>query len=168
LQHFLELRARVELALYRGDGARQGSWARPGLDAAGESLLFRIQIARAIGDWLRGRIAACEGDAAGVEAMVAQLDAQRINYASIWSGLLAASARWLRGDRAGAIERLRATAVLAFENDFPLCATVAELRAAQLAGDADGENRTTEWMRGQDIHDPLAMTRVFAPGFGER
>ena len=48
LQHFLELRARVELALYRGEGASQGSWARPGLDAAERSMLLRIQIARAL------------------------------------------------------------------------------------------------------------------------
>ena len=163
LQHFLELRARVELALYRGEGASQGAWAYPGLDAAERSLLFRIQIAKVIGDWLRGRIAICEGDADYADAMVARLADENIVYASIWGGLLAGGARAVRGRRAEAIEVLTATAELAGRSDFPLCAEFARLRAAELRGDEPAAERALSWMHGQDIHNPRAMAEVFAP-----
>ena len=168
LQHFLELRARVELALYRGDGASQGAWARPGLDAADRSLLFRIQIARAISDWLLGRIAACEGNVAEVEYRARRLAAQRINYATIWSDLLLAAASYQRGDRRAAIAQLEAVADFSVEQHFPLCAAVARLRCGQLQGDEDGAARiagAAGWMSGQDIQQPVRMAEVFAPGF---
>jgi hypothetical protein len=167
LQHFLELRARVELALYRGDGAAQGAWARPGLEAADRSLLLRIQIARAIADWLLGRIAACEGNVVEIEHRAGLLASQQINYAAIWSGLLAGAAIARRGDRRGAVARLEATATLADANDFPLCATIARLRAGQLLGTGGAAMVQTslDWMTGQDIRNPLRMCEVFAPGF---
>jgi len=168
LQHFLELRARVELALYRGDGAAQG-WARPALDAAERSHLLRIQIARAIADWLLGRIAACEGAIAEVEQRARMLADQRINYAAIWSGLLTAAAIAQRGDRAGAIATLERTAVMSDKHDFPLCAAIARLRSGQLDGTPEGAAKIAAaiaWMSGQDIRDPIRMCDVFAPGFG--
>jgi hypothetical protein len=165
LQHFLELRARVELALYRGDGAAQGSWARPGLAAAEGAYLLRIQIARAIADWLLGRLAACEGNVAEIEHRASLLDAQQINYCGIWSGLLAGASIAQRGDRAQAIARLAFTAELADTNDFPLCATIVRLRAAQLGHDRAGIDAALAWMTGQDIRNPLRMAEVFAPGF---
>jgi hypothetical protein len=167
LQHFLELRARVELALYRGDGARQGHWARPGLKAAEGSLLFRIQIARAISDWLLGRIAACERDTREVELRASRLADDRVNYGAIWSGLLQAAAIAQRHDRAGAIRQLEFTASFADDNEFPLCATIARLRAGQLDDSADGRARVDAalaWMAAQDIRDPLKMAEIFAPG----
>ncbi len=167
LQHFLELRARVELALYRGDGASQGSWARPGLEAADRSLLLRIQIARAIADWLLGRIAACEGDVAETERCARRLEEQDINYARIWGGLLVGAALARRGDTGGAIARLEDLAKYADDNDFPLCAAIARLRAGQLRGVAGASQVETAraWMTGQDIRNPLRMCDVFAPGF---
>lgn len=165
LQHFLELRARVELALYRGDGAAQGSWARAGLEAADKGYMLRIQIARAIADWLLGRLAAVEGNVAEIEHRASLLDAQQINYCGIWSGLLTGAAIAQRGDRKHAIERLELTAELSDVNDFPLCATIARLRAAQLRHDRDGIETALAWMTGQDIRNPLRMAEVFAPGF---
>ncbi len=165
LQHFLELRARVELALYRGEGAAQGSWARPGLAAAEGAYLLRIQIARAIADWVLGRIAACEGNIAETEHRASLLDAHQINYCGIWSGLLTGASIAQRGDRTQAIERLAFTAELADSNDFPLCATIARLRAAQLGHDRAGIDAALAWMTGQDIRNPLRMAEVFAPGF---
>jgi hypothetical protein len=169
LQHFLELRARVELALYRGDGAAQGVWARPGLDAADRSYLLRIQIARAIADWLLGRIAACEGDLPEVMRRAHMLVEQRVSYAAVWSGLLVAAVVAQRGDRAGAISRLEVTAAFSDEHGFPLCAAVARLRAGQLLGGEAGAARVAEasaWMTAQDIRNPIRMCEVFAPGFG--
>ena len=168
LQHFLELRARVELALYRGEGAAQGAWARPGLEAADQALLLRIQVARAIADWLLGRIAACEGNVAEIEYRAHRLAAQRINYAAIWSGLLTAAAIWQRGDRKGALQQLDATATLSDEQHFPLCAAVARLRIGQLLGDEEGAARiagAAAWMSGQEIRQPIRMAEIFAPGF---
>jgi hypothetical protein len=168
LQHFLELRARVELALYRGEGSAQGWWARPGLEAADRALLLRIQIARAIADWLLGRLAASEGDHAEVDRRARLLADQRINYAAIWSGLLAAAAIAQRRDTAGAVAQLELTAEMADENDFPLCATIARLRAGQLLSEPTRIATATAWMREQDIRDPLRMADVFAPGFADQ
>jgi hypothetical protein len=169
LQHFLELRARVELALYRGDGARQGHWARPGLAAAEQSLLFRIQIARAIADWLLGRMAACEGDTREVELRAKRLADDRVNYGAIWSGLLQAAAIAQRHDTAGAIAQLEFTAAYADDNQFPLCATFARLRAGELEGGDHGAEKVTAalaLLRGQDIREPMKMAEIFVPGFG--
>ena len=169
LQHFLEVRARVELALYRGDGANQSAWALAGLDAGKASLLFRIQIAQAIADWLRGRLAACEGKVQIVEDMARALDDQGINYARIWGGLLRGTAAAQRGEPAAAMAILEDTATYADENDFPLCATIARLRSGGLAPGPDGVERVEAaltWMRQQDIRNPMRMADVFAPGFG--
>ncbi len=165
LQHFLELRARVELALYRGEGAAQGAWARPGLAAAERSHLLRIQIARAIADWLLGRIAACEGAIPEIELRAKKLTEHRINYATIWSGLLTAAAMAQRGDRAAAIAKLDAIAGMADEQTFPLCAAIARVRAGQLAGDDLKIAAAVAWMTTQEIRDPIRMCEVFAPGF---
>ncbi|MEO8706148.1 MAG: AAA family ATPase [Kofleriaceae bacterium] len=167
LQHFLELRARVELALYRGEGAAQGVWARPGLASAERSHLLRIQIARAIADWLLGRIAACEGAIDEAEHRARLLVDQRINYAAIWGGFLEAAATHQRGDQSAAVAKLDAIAAAA-DHDFPLCAAIARLRSGQLLGTADGEARiaaATAWMTAEDIRNPLRMCDVFAPGF---
>lgn len=168
LQHFLEVRARVELAFYRGDGAKQSHWALPGLDAAEGSMLFRIQIAQAIADWLRGRIAACEGDVETIEAMAKALDAQDINYARIWGGLLRGTAQAQRGDVAAASETLCDIADYADANDFPLCATIARLRGGGLTPGAKGAalvSTSLSVMKALDIQNPMRMADVFAPGF---
>ncbi len=169
LQHFLEVRARVELALYRGEGAAQGVWARPGLEASERAYLLRIQIARAIADWLLGRIAACEGNVAEIELRAQRLADHKLNYASIWSNLLSAAAITQRGDSAAAISSLEATATMCVENDFPLCAAIARLRVGQLRGGTAGADQIASsiaWMTTQDIRNPIRMCDVFAPGFG--
>jgi eukaryotic-like serine/threonine-protein kinase len=175
LQHFLEVRARLELAIYRGNAA-SADWVRAALDDAAGSFLFRIQIARAISDWLRGRLALCQALALGspehliveAEEMSARLFREDSNYASIWGMLLQAAALTHRNKKQEALALLQDTMRYATAQDFPLCAAVSRRRQGELLGGPAGE-RLIEladmWMRSQEIANPARMSEIFAPGF---
>jgi eukaryotic-like serine/threonine-protein kinase len=175
LQHFLEVRARVELAIYRGNAA-SADWARGALDDAAGSFLFRIQIARAISDWLRGRLALCQAVALGspenligeAEEMSARLFREEANYASIWGMLLQAAAFTHRKKKQEALYLLHQTIRYASAQDFPLCAAVSRRRQGELLGGDDGARLiklSETWMHSQEIANPARMSEIFAPGF---
>jgi eukaryotic-like serine/threonine-protein kinase len=175
LQHFLEVRARLELAIYRGNAA-SADWVRAALDDAAGSFLFRIQIARAISDWLRGRLALCQAVALNspeallveAEEMSSRLYREEANYASIWGMLLQAAALTHRQKKQEALLLLHRAVRYSSAQDFPLCAAVARRRQGELLGGEEGERLIAladMWMRSQEIANPARMSEVFAPGF---
>lgn len=178
LQHFLEVRARVELALYRGTAADNPGWVRPALDDSAASFLFRIQIARAISNWLIGRLALVEAQVEAGERrellldeaaeMARRLAAEGVNYASVWSEFLAAAISYAREEYEIAQDLLRGVSEYADGQDLPLCAVIARYRLGECIGGAPGAAMTREalhWMRSQGIVNPARMCEIFAPGF---
>jgi serine/threonine protein kinase len=175
LQHFLEVRARLELAIYRGNASSAG-WVRGALDDAAGSFLFRIQIARAISDWLRGRLALCQSLATGptedlveeAEEMAQHLFEEECNYATIWGMLLQAAALTQRGQKLEALNILHKTIRYAAAQDFPLCAAVSRRRQGELLGGEEGQrliDLADQWMQSQEIANPKRLCEIFAPGF---
>lgn len=97
---------------------------------------------------------------------------QRRRVQGVWArpgldaaGLLRSAAKTHRGDTSAAVAGLTATDVLADNNDFPLCATIARLRIGQLLGRKGAEKlaEAERWMREQDVHNPRRM--AFAAGY---
>jgi hypothetical protein len=177
LQHFLEVRARVELAFYRGNASQNASWVRPALAEAEASYLFRIQIARAISNWLIGRLALVEAKQAHGEAReqllreaeekAALLAAERCNYATVWSEFLLAAAVSQRGSRKDSCAILQGISDYAYEQDLPLCAVIARYRFAEIIGPRGAAlfDESVRWMQTQSIRNPARMCEIFAPGF---
>jgi hypothetical protein len=178
IQEFYELRGRLEIELYRGDGCLARTRWRSHLESIGTSLLMKVQTLRAEFCWLNGRCALAELTAVPLRAhrrevsrAVRSLVAEQVGYATVWSNLLLAGLRVQAGDRDGSASALRAAIVLADEQCLHLCRAVANRSLGELLGGAAGQRlieQANSWMMEQGIARPDDMLRVIAPGFESR
>lgn len=91
LQHWYSLRARVELSLYLGDAAETFESLASEFAALRRSLLLRVKLVRADAHFLRGRMLLAAGRRrAEVERVIAELEAERVGYATVFAALLRA------------------------------------------------------------------------------
>ena len=173
IQHWYELRARIEIALYVGAGHDARALHRAELDAVRHSLLMRIQNVRAEVRWLWARCALAEsGDPRHlhreVVTAVRQLRTHGSGFATVWAELLAAGLAAREGDADAAAAALRAAIELGAEHDILLGRAVAQWRLGQLVGGTSGPElvaRGEAWMREQGVAAPAALAEVIAPGF---
>jgi serine/threonine protein kinase len=175
-QHYSAMLARVQTALYRGDGeaawrlfAEQQSMLR-------RSLLTRVQVFRVEALYLRARsalaIAARNGSSPRFLA-VARDGARRIaRERRPWSDpialLLQGGIAHLEGSTPLALRYLHDAAERFDRADMKLYAAVARRRIGTLQDDAPGHElrrQAEEWMAAQHIKNPVCMTRMLAPGF---
>ena len=177
LQHWYELRARCEIALYEGRLGETLSRAELGFAALKRSLLTRVQTVRAETHWLRARLTIAmdgPGDAGRIRAVARaarRLDRERMPFISVWSLLLQAALACRAGQSDRAETLLGDTVDLAAEHDMPLCAAVARRRRGELVGGDAGVRLVAqgdESMRALGIHDPTRMVELIAPGFTHR
>ena len=168
--------ARIQTALYRGNA--DAAWGL--LDELEvilhRSSLTRIQVLRVESLYLRARsaLAMAARHGSGRRFLsVARAGARRIaRERRPWSDpialMLDAGVACLEGRTARAAECLN-DAVDRFDRaDMQLYAAVARRRLGTLQGGASGhelKRRAEEWMAAQDIKNPVAMTRMLAPGF---
>ena len=156
MQHWYELRARIELALYEGDIAG----ARRLLDEAAEplerSLLLRAQTIRNETAWMRGRVAVAGDDPGAAVRQARRLRRAGVAYARVWASLLDAGVAARRGGAAAAAPHLTEAARLAGETDLVMCEAAARLAL----DDARGEDA----MREEGVVAPERMLRVLLPG----
>jgi len=178
LQHWYELEARAQLAVYVGEGASAVEELAPSFERVSRSLLRRVQIVRASSNWMWARmlLAASAGSAEGagtagtraeVERIARQLARERIAYATAWSLLLRAAIESThRPERA--IELLREAIDLAENHALRLVAAAARRRLGELLGGGKGAHlvgQSTAWMSAEGIVRPDRMARLIAPGF---
>ena len=164
LQHWYELRARTEIALYRGDVAK--ARLTESFDEAERSMLLRIQTARCETAWMRGRLTLGRAEHAAqpepliaqVEKLAARLMGERMPYATVWAQMLLAAIASLKGDDTGMQKQLAEAITLADNQQMMLCAAVARRRR----GDASSAD---DWMEAMGIRDRERITNVIAPGF---
>jgi len=170
LQHWYELAARSELALYEG---LPGPPARA-FDELDRSLLTRMQFIRTYAGWLRGRLALAAAPPALDEArrQAARLAREGSGPARAFGLLLRAGAVASSGG-ASAVARAAALvreAIAAAEADgLALVAAVARRRLGALAGGAEGAvlaGVADGFMTGEGIRRPDRLAAVYAPGFG--
>jgi len=178
IQHWYELRARTELALYLAEP--------PAIEAFGasfaalqRSLLPRVQMIRTEAIWLRGRVAlaaAAVGSPSEARAALAvaaacerRLRRERAPVADAWGAMLAAGVAMLRGDVPEAVVRLLSAERAARETDLLLVAATARLRRGELLGGDEGAALVAsaeEIMRGEGIVRPDRIADVIAGGAG--
>ncbi|MBI5160420.1 MAG: hypothetical protein HY996_03245 [Micrococcales bacterium] len=178
VQHWYELRARIELAQYRGEvrdllGRHEDAFTR-----MRRSLLPRVMMVRTEMRWVRARTALAtagvappsEQGALVAEArrMARKLERERVPVASAWAALLRGALASRAGDTAGAIAALDRAIEAADALQMSTVAACAHLRRGALFGGADGATETARAdaaLRREGVVSPERLCEVVAPGY---
>jgi len=178
-QHYSALLARVQTALYRGDGQAGLRLLDEQQSMLRRSLLTRVQVIRIESIYLRARcaLALAAADRGSRQYLqVARRGARRIARERMpWSDpivlLIRAGVAYLEGATPQALRYLHDAAERFERADMNLYAAVARLRIGALQDDEDGRalrRQAGEWMAAQRIKNPAGMTRMLTPGFPDR
>lgn len=175
LQHWDELNARAELALYEGAVASEIEALVAALDRLDRSFLPRIETVRCVSRWLRGRLVLAEA-AAGhdqrrniriARGVAKQLLGERVGYAMVYGHLVGAGVAVQRGSRDRAVAHLRSAIDAANAHRMVLCAASASVRLAALVGGDEGRalrDQGLAMLADEQVRDPERMIQVHAPG----
>ncbi len=181
MQHWYELRARVELAIYEQEVPTVIGDLMPRFAALDRSMLLRVKVVRADAAALRGRLllaAAAAGHGVAsrldeVARIIRQLEGERAGYATVYALLLragiAAVAR--RASRDGVIVPLREAVAVAAEHDMALHLAAARDRLAGLLGGDEGaalRAAAAAYASTEGVVAPGRMFEVQAPGIAQR
>jgi eukaryotic-like serine/threonine-protein kinase len=177
-QHYSALLARVQTALYRGDAA--AAWRLLDEEDANlrRSMLERLQAVRVESSYLHARcaIAVAGADASKRSLLsIARRYARRIAREKMpWSTpiglMLEAGIASVEGRRDAAQRHLQDALAQFDRADMQLYAAVTKRRLGALVGGEDGQRlqRDAEsWLAAQQIKNPVAFSRMFAPGFAD-
>jgi hypothetical protein len=177
-QHYSARLARVQTALYRGDAEAAWRLFTEQEAALRRSLLTRVQILRIEALYLRSRVAlamAAKNPNSRRFLSVARAGARRIARERMpWSDPIASLVRagiaYLEGRRPLAVQYLHDADNGFGRADMNLYAAVARRRIGALQDDGSGrelQRQAEQWMAAQQIKNPVAMTRMLAPGFSD-
>jgi tetratricopeptide (TPR) repeat protein len=175
-QHYSAMLARVQTALYRGDGAM--AWRLLAEQESGlrRSMLLHVQVFRIEWWYLRARSAIAIAFANPPERRflsIARSCARRIaNEGMPWSDpiarLLHAAIASVEGRREEAVACLHEAAEKFQRADMKLYLAITRCRLGMLQRDDPGQALRYEaesWMAAQQIKNPMCLTRMLAPGF---
>ncbi len=168
LQHWFELRATGELALYAGQPELKRSDA-PEFAAVARSMLTRVQFIRTESRWLRARIMLLEAGR-GTEARRIGRALQREDapYAKVWGLLTEAAAVHQLGNDERAADLLREAIGASGGARMRLCEQAARFHLGRVLGGSIGNDTIEDARRNLfdlGLAEPQAMLRVVAPGF---
>jgi eukaryotic-like serine/threonine-protein kinase len=170
VQHWYELEARGEIAIYEGSVAADIAAIEPLFAGLDHSVLLRVKTVHAQSLWLRGRLAIVAGGADAARktsqtiATLAHVDDPRARVAV---ALLAAGVAAMTGDDAAAARELREADRLATELAMTLHAAAARRRLGTLLGASEGTalvGAADAVIRAEGIADPARFTDWFVPG----
>ncbi len=158
MQHWYELRARVELALYAGDVEAARAQLARDADGLARALLLRAQTIRTELDWLRGRVALSGGPDGAAEAARAarRLDGEGTGYARVWARMLDAGVAAARGDADRRAARLAEAVAMADAEELAMYAAVARFALDDVRGE--------EAMVAEGVRRPDRIVAVYLPG----
>jgi hypothetical protein len=163
VQHFHELIARGEIALYTG-APTEVEALRDGLDRLSKSMLLRIQSIRIQHDYLLGRLALAEGqDARVVERHTRQLARAHNPVAAVWAEILRGAAAVRAGDRDRAVRLLSAADESAVAAGMKLSSAAIRRRLAELREDDALLTAASADMASLGIRAPAKMTALLIP-----
>jgi hypothetical protein len=173
-QHWYELEARAELALYEQQVAARADDLEARFHDLSRSLLTRIQIVRTSAWWLWGRFQlGLTGDPSRRAAALKraarlgrQLRREPIDYARTWGQLLGAAVDQGRQRPDRAVAELRAAAEAAERCQMHLVAACARRRLGGLLGGDDGDRELREadaWLAGEGVRNPARFTDMMVP-----
>jgi hypothetical protein len=176
IQHHNAQFAHTAIELYKGNARAAWDHVREQFANYRRSMLFRVQKIRIDTLQIRARCAlAAALGAADPEPVIlsAEHDAQalereRMPWSIAQARLIRAGVAAARGQRDGALNKLREAVSLCEDVNMYLYATVARRRIGQIQGGALGDTllaETERWMTSQSIRDPSRFTDLYAPGF---
>jgi hypothetical protein len=164
LQHYFELIAWVNLALYEGDAAAARERLAGPIRALEGSLMMRMQLARAMADWHLGRLALAAGDLPAARKRARRLAGEGLVQATTSALLLEAGATLEEGgDPRPLLER---AATHCTDHGLEFWAAVTRRAAGRLAGDRAGAQRAEEAERTLaqlGVRRPDRMCRLALP-----
>jgi hypothetical protein len=175
LQHFFELGARGEIALYQEQATRAWEELAPRFHAQKRSQLMRIQTVRSYTAWLRGRLALAAAVETGetgwvkpAERAARELEAQKRSYAEVQALLLRAGIAARSDDMPRAAKFLGEVVEAAERVGMVLTCESARWQLGHLdEGKSDDVARAEKWLTGEGVVDPARMARMVVPGLLE-
>jgi hypothetical protein len=163
VQHFHELIARGEIALYTGEPA-DVERLREGFERLSRSLLLRVMTVRIQLDYLLGRLAIVgEGGIGTAERHARALARADNKVARIWAQLIRAGAAIRAGDRAAATTLLEAAEEASLAAGMKLSTAAVRRRLAELRGDDALLDSASSDMAALGIRAPAKMTGLLIP-----
>ena len=175
-QNWWELLGRIQIHLYRRDGATAWDALQAAWPALQRSMILRIQLMRLLAADLKGRAAvaaAASGGSSPPELLRTArkcadvIEGEKMTWAVPSAELVRAGIASCEERRAEAIAHLRAAAEGYSAADMILHAVVSRRRLGGMLGGADGAALVAEadaWMAGQQIANPVRMAAMLAPG----
>jgi eukaryotic-like serine/threonine-protein kinase len=164
MQHWYELRARIELALYENDVDTLRERLTNGFEPLERSMLLRAQTLRTDAIWTKGRAALAVASAAGNDVSLIdlaakcarRLHAEKMPYTRAWAALLDAGVATRRGRIEEAHDKLRAAEGFAKTADLAMCMAVARMALGDVRGD--------DALTAEGVVAPARMAAMLAPG----
>jgi hypothetical protein len=166
-QHWYELEARGEIAIDEGSAAAAMPALEPGFAGLERSVLTRIQTARAVSLWLRGRLAIVANPAEAprkVAPIVGELDGLGDPRAQIAAKLLAAG---IAPTNEAVAAKLRDAERFAGEHGMALYRAAARRQLGVLLGGSEGGELVAgaeAVMRAEEVASPERFGHWLAPG----
>ncbi len=182
IQHWTVLRSTVQIHLYCGTAGRAREELAPELDRSKKALLMRVCALRGEQDWMLGRLALAEAEAARAgsraqrrrrrQALSAAKRLHRLGLpqSRTAASLVRAAVAFQRGDLDTSLEQLLRAEAVASRSGLRLMQAAAQRRRGQLiAGSAGQEliDAVDAWAGDQGIRAPARIVRMYAPGFFE-
>jgi tetratricopeptide (TPR) repeat protein len=165
VQHFHELIARGEIALYTGEHADRRRLDE-GMVRLEKSMLMRIASIRTQYAYLLGRIAIVEGELDAADKHARELGRVKNPNAQVWSHLLRGGAAAARGDVRRALEAFEEGHAAAEACGMKLTRACLRRRIAELRGDPNDEDlriEATAEMAALGVRAPAKMTNLLLP-----
>jgi serine/threonine protein kinase len=172
VQHWYELEARAELALYVGGVREQRAELAAAFERLDRSMLGRVELVRIVSTWLGARLALAEGGADGLRG--ARRAARRLRrwssrgtgFAGVFAGLVDAALAVADGQELRAEAILRRTLDRAEALHMALHAAAARHRLGELLGPRAGAEHVAlaaAWMKAESVIRPERLLEVIAP-----
>jgi predicted Ser/Thr protein kinase len=165
-QHWYELDARAEIAMYEGTIERDMPELEPLFDGLERSVLLRLVTIRSIALWLRGRLALHTGredDARRIAAQLGRIDNIRPKvFRAMLDAGIAARARDPR-----AVAKFREARDLADAHELKLHGAAARYQLGKLLGGSEGQEHVAaaeRTMIAEGIVKPERFADWYAPG----
>jgi len=169
-QHWYELDARSEIAMYDHTVERDLPELEPLFEGLERSVLLRLTTVRVLALWLRGRLALCVDDNEAARRAVrglAKIDNPRGRiFGAMLEGGIAA-----RAHDASAISKFRTAYKVAEAHDMRLHVAASRYQLGKLLGGSEGADHVTaaeRIMTAEGIAKPERFANWYAPGLAQK
>jgi hypothetical protein len=172
MQHWYELQARAEIALYEGSLDEHADWVLERLGRITRSLVYRTQAMRFNADSVAARVHLAlaptrPGSLRVAHRLIRRLRGEGVAHVAVWADTFEAAMMVQQGHRDRARELLARTIRDADALQLDYYGAVARLRCLELTEDpADSSRLRAEveaWAAREGVVDMHRMARVIAP-----